>query len=169
MQTPGLLVGGAGVSQETVQRTVGYAKAAEQRGFHSCLVAEAASDALSLAQHVASITSRIQVGTAITNIFLRPPLLAALQALTINAAAPGRLFLGLGTSHGMVNQVYGLPREDEAYYVVKGTGKITVEDRTQEVTEGDLVSVPREVRHHVHDYEELVLLVFFAPAFTQSC
>ena len=111
MQTPGLLVGGAGVSKETVQRTVGYAKTAEQRGFHSCLVTEAASDALSLAQHVASVTSRIQVGTAITNIFLRPPLLAALQALTINAVAPGRLFLGLGTSHGPLNQAYGLPMD----------------------------------------------------------
>ena len=111
MQTPGLLVFGAGVSKDTVQRTVGYAKTAEARGFHSCLVTEAASDALSLAQHIASVTSRIQVGTAITNIFLRPPLLAAMQALTINAVAPGRLFLGLGTSHGPLNQAYGLPMD----------------------------------------------------------
>jgi len=109
MQTPGLAVSGGGVSKGTVQRTVGYAKAAEARGFHSCLVSEAASDALALAQHVASVTSRIQVGTAITNISLRPPLLAALQALTINAVAPGRLFLGLGTSHGPLNQAYGIP------------------------------------------------------------
>src|SRR5262245_29463840 len=111
MQIPGLLVFGAGVSKETVQRTVGYAKAAEARGFHSCLVTEAASDALSLAQHIATATSRIQVGTAITNIYLRPPLLAAFQALTINAIAPGRLCLGLGTSHGPLNQAYGLPME----------------------------------------------------------
>ena len=111
MQIPGLLVFGAGVSKDVVQRTVGYAKAAEARGFHSCLVTEAASDALSLAQHVASVTSRIQVGTAITNIFLRPPLLAAMQALTIDAVAPGRLFLGLGTSHGPLNQAYGLPMD----------------------------------------------------------
>jgi alkanesulfonate monooxygenase SsuD/methylene tetrahydromethanopterin reductase-like flavin-dependent oxidoreductase (luciferase family) len=111
MQTPGLLVFGAGVSKETVQRTVGYAKTAEARGFHSCLVTEAASDALSLAQQVAGATARIQVGTAITNIYLRPPLLAALQALTINAAAPGRLFLGLGTSHGPLNQAYGIPMD----------------------------------------------------------
>jgi alkanesulfonate monooxygenase SsuD/methylene tetrahydromethanopterin reductase-like flavin-dependent oxidoreductase (luciferase family) len=111
MQTPGLLVFGAGVSKEVVQRAVGYAKAAEERGFHSCLVTEAASDALSLAQHLASVTSRIQVGTGITNIYLRPPLLAALQALTINAIAPGRLFLGLGTSHAPLNQAYGLLME----------------------------------------------------------
>ena len=59
-------------------------------------------------------------------------------------------------------------REDEAYYVVKGAGKITIEDRTQELSEGDLVFVPRDVRHHFHDYEELALLVFFAPAFTRG-
>ncbi|MBM4254983.1 MAG: LLM class flavin-dependent oxidoreductase [Deltaproteobacteria bacterium] len=111
MQTPGLLVSGGGVSKATVEHAVGYAKAAEQRGFHSCLVTEVASDALSLAQHVATATSRIQVGTGIFNIFLRPPLLAALQALTINAIAPGRLFLGLGTSHGPLNQAYGLPMD----------------------------------------------------------
>jgi alkanesulfonate monooxygenase SsuD/methylene tetrahydromethanopterin reductase-like flavin-dependent oxidoreductase (luciferase family) len=111
MQTPGFLVFGAGVSKETVERTVGYAKMAEARGFHSCLVTEAASDALALAQHVASVTSRIQVGTAIANIYLHPPVLAALQALTINAIAPGRLFLGLGTSHGPLNQAYGIPME----------------------------------------------------------
>src|SRR5262245_7359446 len=111
MQTPGLLVFGAGVAKETIQRTVSYAKAAEARGFQSCLVTEAASDALALAQHVASVTARIQVGTAIANIYLHPPLLAALQALTINAIAPGRLFLGLGTSHGPLNEAYGIPMD----------------------------------------------------------
>lgn len=58
--------------------------------------------------------------------------------------------------------------EDEAYYVIKGAGKITIENRTQEITEGDLVFVPREVRHQFHDYEELALLVCFAPRFTDS-
>ena len=109
MNTPGLLVNCGGVSKEVVERTVAYAKLAEERGLHSCLATEGASDALALAQHVASVTSRIQVGTAITNIFLRSPLLAALQSLTINAIAPGRLFLGLGTSHGPLNDAYGLP------------------------------------------------------------
>jgi 5,10-methylenetetrahydromethanopterin reductase len=111
MQTPGLLVFGAGVSKDTVERTAAYAQKAEARGFRSCLVTEAASDALALAQHVASVTSRVHVGTAITNIYLRPPLLAALQALTINAIAPGRLFLGLGTSHAVLNQAYGIPMD----------------------------------------------------------
>ncbi len=58
--------------------------------------------------------------------------------------------------------------QDEAYYVVKGTGKITVANLTQELNEGDLVFVPRDVQHRFHDYEELALLVFFAPQFSQG-
>src|SRR5439155_9358944 len=94
-----------------VRRTAAYAKMAEKRGFRNYLVTEAASDALALAQHIAGVTSRIQVGTAIFNIYLHPPLLAALHALTIDAIAPGRLFLGLGTSHAILNQAYGIPMD----------------------------------------------------------
>jgi 5,10-methylenetetrahydromethanopterin reductase len=112
MQTPGMVVfSGFGLTPEAVQRTATYAKMAEERSFRNFLVTEAASDALALAQHLASVTSRIQVGTAIFNIYLRPPLLAALHALTIDAIAPGRLFLGLGTSHAILNQAYGIPMD----------------------------------------------------------
>ena len=66
MQTPGLVVfSGFGLTPDGVQRTAAYAKMAEERGFRNFLVTEAASDAL--AQHLASVTSRIQVGTAIFN------------------------------------------------------------------------------------------------------
>jgi alkanesulfonate monooxygenase SsuD/methylene tetrahydromethanopterin reductase-like flavin-dependent oxidoreductase (luciferase family) len=112
MQTPGIVVSGSfGLTPEALQQTVSYATMAEARGFRNFLVTEAASDALALAQHLASVTSRIHVGTAIFNIYLRPPLLAALQALTIEAIAPGRLFLGLGTSHAILNQAYGIPMD----------------------------------------------------------
>ncbi|MBI3798271.1 MAG: LLM class flavin-dependent oxidoreductase [Deltaproteobacteria bacterium] len=112
MQTPGMVVSGSfGLTPDAVQRTAACAKIAEERGFRNFLVTEAASDALALAQHIASVTSRIHVGTAIFNIYLRPPLLAALQALTIDAIAPGRLFLGVGTSHAILNQAYGIPMD----------------------------------------------------------
>lgn len=110
MQTPGMLLI-TGLAGGAIERATNFARMAEARGFRSFLVNEAASDALALTQHLASTTSRIQVGTAIFNIYLRPPLLAALQALTIDAIAPGRLFLGLGTSHAMLNQAYGLPMD----------------------------------------------------------
>ena len=110
MQTPGMLLF-TGQAGDSVQRAAQYAKMAEDRGFRNFLVTEAASDALALTQHVASVTSRIQVGTGIFNIFLHPPLQAALHALMIDTIAPGRLLLGLGTSHAMLNQAYGLPMD----------------------------------------------------------
>jgi len=110
MQTPGMLLF-TGLAGGAPQRAATYAKMAEERRWRNFLVTEAASDALALTQHIASVTSRIQVGTAIFNIFLHPPLQAALHALTIDAVAPGRLFLGLGTSHAMLNQAYGLPMD----------------------------------------------------------
>jgi alkanesulfonate monooxygenase SsuD/methylene tetrahydromethanopterin reductase-like flavin-dependent oxidoreductase (luciferase family) len=87
---------------------------AEERGFHRVLVSEAGSDALAFAQHLASVTARIQVGTCITNIYLRPPLLAALHAMTIDRFAPERLLLGLGTSSESLNKVYGVAMEKPA-------------------------------------------------------
>lgn len=110
MQTPGMLLM-TGLVSGAIERATNFARMAEERGFRNFLVPEAASDALALTQHLASATSRIHVGTAIFNIYLRPPLLAALQAITIDAIAPGRLFLGLGTSHAILNQAYGLPMD----------------------------------------------------------
>ena len=61
-----------------------------------------------MAQHVASVTSRIQVGTGIANIYTRHPSVLAAHCLTIDALAPGRLLLGVGTSHKPVNTAYGI-------------------------------------------------------------
>ena len=63
MQTPGMLLF-TGQAGDSVQRAAHYAKMAEDRGFRNFLVTEAASDALALTQHVASVTSHIQVGRA---------------------------------------------------------------------------------------------------------
>ena len=57
---------------------------AEARGLRNFLVTESLTDSLALAQHVAGATSRIQVGTGITNLYLRHPLLAALHTMTID-------------------------------------------------------------------------------------
>ena len=86
-----------------------YARTAEQIGLRSFLVTEGpATDALAVTQHIASITSRIGVGTGIANIYTRHPSVTAAHALTIDALAPGRLLLGLGTSHRPVNTAYGI-------------------------------------------------------------
>jgi 5,10-methylenetetrahydromethanopterin reductase len=106
MKTPGIVLA-TWLGDGGMQRVQTFAPMAEARGFRSFLVTEQVSDALALAQYVASITKRIRIGTAVTNIYLRPALTTALQALTIDRVAPGRLFLGLGTGHAIINQAYG--------------------------------------------------------------
>jgi alkanesulfonate monooxygenase SsuD/methylene tetrahydromethanopterin reductase-like flavin-dependent oxidoreductase (luciferase family) len=113
MRTPGLVLYNS-LAPGSLEKTVTYAQMAEERGFRSVLVSEAGSDSLALAQHLASVTSRIQVGTCITNVYVRPPLLAALHAITIDRFAPERLLLGLGTSSEALNKVYGVAMEKPA-------------------------------------------------------
>jgi mannose-6-phosphate isomerase-like protein (cupin superfamily) len=57
--------------------------------------------------------------------------------------------------------------EDEVYYVVQGRATIRVQDEDRPVTAGSIVYVPAHVPHRFHGItEELVVLVFFAPAET---
>lgn len=107
MQTPGMLVL-SNMASGTIDQLVTYAQMAEARGVRNFLVTESVTDSLALAQHIASKTTRIQVGTGITNIYLRHPLLAALHVLAIDQVAPGRILLGLGTSHVPTNKAYGI-------------------------------------------------------------
>ncbi len=106
MQTPALVLTNS-LSLGLVENLATYARMAEERGFRAVFVSEAGSDALAVAQHLASVTSRIQIGTCITNVYLRPPLLAALHAMTIDRFAPGRLLLGFGASSEALNKLYG--------------------------------------------------------------
>jgi mannose-6-phosphate isomerase-like protein (cupin superfamily) len=54
--------------------------------------------------------------------------------------------------------------EDEAYYVVSGSGQITVGNETRPVGAGSTIFVAAAVPHRFHDIaEELVIVVFFAP------
>ena len=55
--------------------------------------------------------------------------------------------------------------EDEAYYVVSGNANIEIEDQTYPVKPGDVIFVQANAHHKFKDIaEDLVLLVFFAPA-----
>jgi len=59
--------------------------------------------------------------------------------------------------------------EDEVYYVVDGRAKILVADEDRDVQAGSIVYVARNVVHHFHAIEEdLIVLVFFAPAETSN-
>jgi mannose-6-phosphate isomerase-like protein (cupin superfamily) len=55
--------------------------------------------------------------------------------------------------------------EDEIYYVISGKGFIQIGEEQHAVQTGSIVLVEAKVRHFFYDIsEELVLLVFFAPA-----
>jgi quercetin dioxygenase-like cupin family protein len=60
--------------------------------------------------------------------------------------------------------------EDEVYYVVSGRGTIQVDNANRAVEAGSVIFVKAGVRHHFHTItEELLVLVFFAPAeYTQA-
>jgi mannose-6-phosphate isomerase-like protein (cupin superfamily) len=55
--------------------------------------------------------------------------------------------------------------EDEVYYVVRGRGRLRVEERDHDAAPGSILFVPARAGHRFHDIrEDLELLVFFAPA-----
>jgi quercetin dioxygenase-like cupin family protein len=57
--------------------------------------------------------------------------------------------------------------EDEMYYVVRGRARFHAGGQVQEVAAGSVLFVAAEVEHRFSDIaEELVVLVFFAPAET---
>jgi F420-dependent oxidoreductase-like protein len=91
------------------------ARRAEDEGFASYWLSQAAGpDALTALAVVAAETARIELGTSIVPLYGRHALVLAAQALTANAAAGGRLVLGIGPSHrpvveGMFGESYARP------------------------------------------------------------
>lgn len=79
------------------------AQAAEASGFRSCLVAERCADALAIVAGVTNTTTQIEVGTAITNIYQRPPAFMAVACAAMNELSGGRLRVGLGTGNPALN------------------------------------------------------------------
>jgi mannose-6-phosphate isomerase-like protein (cupin superfamily) len=58
-------------------------------------------------------------------------------------------------------------REDEIYYVVRGSARFKAGSEDREVSAGSVIFVAAEVGHRFYDItEELAVLVFFAPAET---
>src|SRR5579862_4846900 len=57
--------------------------------------------------------------------------------------------------------------EDELYYVVRGRARMRVGSEDRAISQGSVIFVPAHAEHRFYDIEEdLVVLVFFAPAET---
>jgi mannose-6-phosphate isomerase-like protein (cupin superfamily) len=92
-------------------------------------------------------------------------------------AQAGKLYREFLRAPAMSAGLYVLPaggtdpqkphHEDELYYVVRGRARFRAGEEDREVSSGGLIFVAAEVEHRFHDIsEELVVLVFFAPAET---
>lgn len=89
-----------------------WSRRAESRGFEAVLVPESFNDSLAYAQAIAGATTRLKVGTAIANVYLRHPSLLAQQSAAVQAFSGGRLLLGLGVGHRVVNASLGIEMDD---------------------------------------------------------
>jgi alkanesulfonate monooxygenase SsuD/methylene tetrahydromethanopterin reductase-like flavin-dependent oxidoreductase (luciferase family) len=85
-----------------------WSRQAEARGFAGVFIPESFNDSLAYAQAVGQATTKLLVGTAITNVYLRHPTLLAQQAAAVQAFSGGRLMLGLGVGHRPVNASLGI-------------------------------------------------------------
>lgn len=86
---------------------------AEDAGFEAVFSPEVpAYSAIANAQVFAECTSKIKVGTWITNIYMRLPIMAAAEAMTVQEISNGRMVLGLGVSHKPINDRFGIDMGD---------------------------------------------------------
>lgn len=106
------------------RRAVAEARTAEHLGLTSVWLGErlGTKDFGPLLGAVGLATESVRVGTAMTNIGLRHPLLLASTAMSLQALTGGRFVLGLGRLHPAAARAYGLPAPDNQ--VVRDTADI---------------------------------------------
>jgi probable F420-dependent oxidoreductase len=86
-------------------------KLAETLGYESAWVAEGhGGDQFAILSACAARTSKIQLGTSITSVFVRSAPTIAMAAATVDAISGGRFILGVGSSHKVqVKPEHGVP------------------------------------------------------------
>jgi len=111
---------GLAIQATDVATAINRIREAEDAGVQQAWMTQSAGmlDTLTLFAASATQTTRIRLGTSIVPIYPRHPLVMAQQAATIDALAPGRLRLGVGTSHRHVMEnVYGLSMPSPLAYL----------------------------------------------------
>jgi alkanesulfonate monooxygenase SsuD/methylene tetrahydromethanopterin reductase-like flavin-dependent oxidoreductase (luciferase family) len=100
------------------------AQQAEEAGFDAIFTTEVNNDAMATAQLMGTATSRIQVGTWISNIYLRHSYVCAQGASLIAEATGGRFILGLGVSHQPVNGALNIDMSNSATDIRRYTREV---------------------------------------------
>jgi len=94
---------GTRVTDGTVDDVVEEARRAEADGYATYWASQIfGHDALTALAILGREVPRIELGTSVVPTYPRHPMVLAQQALTVNAAAGGRLCLGVGLSHQIV-------------------------------------------------------------------
>ncbi|HKM99953.1 MAG TPA: LLM class flavin-dependent oxidoreductase [Candidatus Binataceae bacterium] len=89
-----------------------WTKAAEDAGFAGAFMTEAGNDSLACSLALGLNSKRIMLGTAITNIYFRHPILLANEAAAVQEFTGGRFILGLGTGHREMNTMLKIDMGD---------------------------------------------------------
>ncbi len=108
------------VQATDVASTISRIREAEQAGIQQVWMTQSAGmlDTLTLFAVAATQTTSVRLGTSIAPVYPRHPLVMAQQAATIDALAPGRLRLGVGTSHRhVIENMYGLAMPSPLAYL----------------------------------------------------
>ena len=143
----GVMIGAErGDSVRKVSRLIADAEWAESAGMDTAWIPQVPTDfdALTAVTLMGARTRRIELGTAVVPLQAQHPIALARQALSAQAAAGGRLALGVGPSHHwIIEDMLGLPYERPAgltrdYLDVldaarRGPGPIDVENATYTV------------------------------------
>ena len=129
-------------------------KLAESLGYESAWVAEGhGGDQFALLAGCAMQTSRIQLGTSITSVYVRSVPTIAMAAATVDELSAGRFVLGVGSSHKVqVEPEHGIPygrpitRVRESVEVIRELlreGRVRYEGETVRIEGFDLWFTPR--------------------------
>ena len=107
----GLFISDVSGAQTDVDELLANARAAEALGFTTGWVPHIpwSLDGLTALALAGQVTNRIELGTAVMPTYPRHPMAMAQQAMSTQAAADGRLVLGIGPSHPVViENMFGL-------------------------------------------------------------
>lgn len=115
----GLLLNDSGDKSNSLDAMVAFAKDAEAKGFPSLWMAHIFGyDALTALAIIGRETSTIELGTAVISVYRQHPFALGQQALTTQAAAKGRLNLGIGLAHQpVVEGMFGMSFDKPARYM----------------------------------------------------
>jgi F420-dependent oxidoreductase-like protein len=111
---------GLTIQTPDVATAINRIREAEHAGVQQAWMTQSAGmlDTLTLFAAAAAQTTSIRLGTSIVPVYPRHPLVMAQQAATIAALGPGRLRLGVGTSHRHVMEnIYGLSMQSPLAYL----------------------------------------------------